>query len=117
MVAVAVTSFTVNLPMKLLGDRARPDRDSAAVPEARRLPVPRSRSFPSGHSASAAAFAVAVGSVLPAARLPLGVAAGVVAFSRIYTGVHYPGDVLAGIGVGSLIGRLVTMALRPGRID
>ena len=54
------------------------------------MPMPTSTSFPSGHSASALAFAVAVGDVLPALRLPLRAAAATVAFSRVYTGVHYP---------------------------
>jgi membrane-associated phospholipid phosphatase len=31
-------------------------------------------------------------------------AAGTVAFSRVYTGVHYPGDVAVGVTVGALIG-------------
>lgn len=72
--------------------------------------MPTSGSFPSGHSASAAAFAVAVGGVLPRARAPLRAAAAVVAFSRVYTGVHYPGDVAIGVGVGALLGRLTALA-------
>ena len=64
------------------------------MPEARWVPMPTSTSFPSGHSASAAAFAVAVSDVVPALRVPLGAVAGTVAFSRVYVGVHYPGDVL-----------------------
>ncbi|WP_344951023.1 phosphatase PAP2 family protein [Terrabacter ginsenosidimutans] len=49
--------------------------------------MPSSASFASGHSASAAA---------------------VVAFSRVYTGVHYPGDVLAGATVGAGLGLLTS---------
>jgi undecaprenyl-diphosphatase len=67
--------------------------------------MPLSTSFPSGHSASAAAFAVSVGRLLPGLRLPLRVAAGIVAFSRIYTGVHYPGDVVMGAALGTVVGR------------
>ena len=74
--------------------------------------MPTSSSFPSGHSASAVAFAVAVGDVLPALRWPLRVAGSVVAFSRVYTGVHYPGDVLVGVTVGALIGRATSSAAR-----
>jgi len=106
--AIAVTSFVVNQPMKALGDRTRPDRDAHDVAPARRVAMPTSTSFPSGHSASAAAFAVAVGDVVPALRLPLRVAAATVAFSRVHTGVHYPGDVLAGVAAGAAVGRLVT---------
>jgi membrane-associated phospholipid phosphatase len=107
-VAIGAASLVVNQPMKLLGGRDRPDRDHHDVPDERRLPMPTSTSFPSGHSASAAAFAVAVGDTIPALRVPLRVAAGTVAFSRVHTGVHYPGDVLVGAATGALLGRLVT---------
>jgi membrane-associated phospholipid phosphatase len=78
--------------------------------------MPSSTSFPSGHSGSAAAFAVAVGDVLPGLRLPLGVAAAIVAFSRIYTGVHYPSDIVAGAVVGGLLGRATSTVARGIRI-
>ena len=109
--AIGAASLVVNQPMKLAGDRARPDRVGHAVPEARWVPMPTSTSFPSGHSASALAFAVAVGDVLPSLRLPLRAAAATVAFSRVYTGVHYPGDVLVGAATGAVLGRLVGRAV------
>jgi membrane-associated phospholipid phosphatase len=102
--AIAVTSFVVNQPLKLAGARRRPDRQQLGVPEGRWVRMPGSTSFPSGHSASAAAFAVAVGDVLPTLRAPPRVAASIVAFSRVYTGVHYPGDVLVGMAAGGLLG-------------
>jgi membrane-associated phospholipid phosphatase len=40
------------------------------------------------------------------------VAASVVAFSRVYTGVHYPGDVLVGVAVGALLGRATSTVAR-----
>jgi membrane-associated phospholipid phosphatase len=104
--AVGAASLVVNQPMKMAGERRRPDRDHLGVPAQRHVRMPTSTSFPSGHSASAAAFAVAVGDVLPSFRVPLRAAASVVAFSRVYTGVHYPGDVLVGATVGALLGRL-----------
>ena len=111
--AVGTASLVVNQPMKIAGERRRPDRAGLGVPQRRWVPMPSSTSFPSGHSASAAAFAVAVGDVLPALRLPLRAAASIVAFSRVYTGVHYPSDVLVGAAVGAMLGRLVsTVALR-----
>jgi membrane-associated phospholipid phosphatase len=115
--AIGAASLVVNQPMKLAGNRARPDRPGHAVPEARWVPMPTSTSFPSGHSASALAFAVAVGDVVPSLRLPLRAAASTVAFSRVYTGVHYPGDVLVGAATGAVLGRLVGRAVtrRAGR--
>jgi membrane-associated phospholipid phosphatase len=114
--AIGVTSFVVNQPMKIVGDRGRPDRTRLRVPESRWVKMPSSTSFPSGHSGSAAAFAVAVGDVLPRLRLPLRTAAAIVAFSRIYTGVHYPGDILVGAVVGGLLGRATSAIARRIRI-
>ena len=106
--AVAATSIVVNQPMKLAGSRRRPDRRAMRVPDSRWVAMPSSTSFPSGHAASAAAFAVAVGDVLPRLRLPLRVAAAAVAFSRVYTGVHFPGDVVVGAVTGAVIGRVTS---------
>jgi undecaprenyl-diphosphatase len=114
--AIGATSLVVNQPMKkIAGERRRPDRHRLGVPVQRWVRMPASGSFPSGHSASAAAFAVAVGGVLPALRPALRVGASVIAFSRVYTGVHYPSDVLVGATVGALFGRLAArVALRAG---
>jgi undecaprenyl-diphosphatase len=71
------------------------------VPLVRQLKrQPITTSFPSGHSASAAAFAAGVALEsrgLGAVVAPL---AGAVALSRVYTGVHFPSDVLAGAALG-----------------
>jgi membrane-associated phospholipid phosphatase len=102
--AIGLNSLLVNQPMKRAGARRRPNRTQLGVPENRWVRMPLSTSFPSGHSASAAAFAVSVGRLLPGLRLPLRVAAGIVAFSRLYTGVHYPGDVVVGAALGTIVG-------------
>jgi membrane-associated phospholipid phosphatase len=115
--AIGVTSFVVNQPMKLARERRRPDRRQLGVPESRWVQMPSTTSFPSGHAASAAAFAVSVGDVVPGLRLPLRAAAAVVAFSRVYTGVHYPGDVLAGATVGTLVGWATSAVARRLRPD
>jgi len=115
--AIGVTSFLVNQPMKLVGERRRPDRRQLGVPESRWVRMPSTTSFPSGHSASAAAFAVSVGDTVPRLRLPLRVAAAVVAFSRVYTGVHYPGDAVAGATVGALVGWTTSAVARWLRPD
>jgi membrane-associated phospholipid phosphatase len=59
-----------------------------------------STSFPSGHAASAFAFANAVGRHLPVLAMPIRLLAGTVAGSRVRTGVHYPGDLV----IGSILG-------------
>jgi membrane-associated phospholipid phosphatase len=110
--AIGAASLVVNQPMKMAGARIRPDRHGIGVPQQRWVRMPSSTSFPSGHSASAAAFAVAVGDAMPGLQRPLGAAASVVAFSRVYTGVHYPGDVLVGAAVGALAGRLTSQVAR-----
>ncbi len=109
--AVAATSACVNLLVKPLGGRRRPDRAGEGVPAARHVEMPTSRSFPSGHSAAAVAFASGAGSELPAASVPLHALAAVVAYSRVHTGVHYPGDVIAGALLGSVIADLTGGAI------
>jgi len=107
--SVAMTSAVVNLAVKPLGRRRRPDRSTEMVPLARQVRMPRSSSFPSGHTAAAVAFATAAGRVLPLAGIPLHVLAALVGYSRVHTGVHYPGDVLAGALIGAVIADLTAI--------
>ena len=100
---VATTATFVNVVVKPLSRRRRPDREDAEVPEARHVKLPSSRSFPSGHTAAAVAFATGVGRVMPGAAVPLHSLAAVVGYSRVHTGVHYPGDVVAGALLGAMI--------------
>jgi membrane-associated phospholipid phosphatase len=94
--AVTVTAAVVNLALKPISRRARPDREVAAVPTGRHVRMPASHSFPSGHTAAAFAFATGAGRALPWTAAPLSVLATLVGYSRIHTGVHYPLDVIAG---------------------
>jgi membrane-associated phospholipid phosphatase len=107
LVSVGVDSAVVNVGFKLAARRRRPDRDSANVPAGRQVPMPTSRSFPSGHTASGFAFADAVGRTLPTAATPLRLLASAVGYSRVHTGVHYPGDVILGALIGASVGELV----------
>jgi undecaprenyl-diphosphatase len=98
--AIAVTSAVTNIPAKLLWRRTRPSLDE--VPQIRRLArLPTSTSFPSGHAASAFAFATGVALEKPLVGVPLLGLASAVAYSRVYVGVHYPSDVFAGAAIGA----------------
>jgi len=100
MVAIGITSFLANVVLKGLTRRERP---SDPVPEERSLPKPDSSSFPSGHTASAAAFSGIVDRAYPVLWVPMNALAGAIGFSRVYTGVHYPGDVLGGWLLGKIV--------------
>jgi undecaprenyl-diphosphatase len=62
--------------------------------------VPVSDSFPSGHAATSFACATVLAWSTPLPKVPLFALAAMIAFSRVYTGVHYPLDVLAGAALG-----------------
>jgi membrane-associated phospholipid phosphatase len=115
-VAIGVTSATVNLGVKPIARRRRPERAQPALFEDRHVPMPRSASFPSGHAASAFAFAHAVGRHLPALAVPIRLLATAVAYSRVHTGVHYPGDVVigsvTGAGTGAMVAAVADRAAR-----
>ncbi|MFM9371962.1 bifunctional phosphatase PAP2/diacylglycerol kinase family protein [Streptomyces sp. Da 82-17] len=97
--SLALASATVNTLGKGAVRRSRPLLD--AVPVIRHLPhQPLTSSFPSGHAASAAAFAAGVALESRGWGAALAPVAFSVAFSRVYTGVHYPSDVLVGAALG-----------------
>ena len=111
LVALGLDSALVNIGFKFAARRTRPDRDAAGVPADRRVPMPHSASFPSGHAASAFAFATSVAQVQPVAAAPLLLLASAVGYSRVHTGVHYPGDVVIGSLIGATVGQLVGSGL------
>lgn len=103
--AIGVASALTNLCLKPLAGRRRPaPADHRPALLSRWVRRPTSTSFPSGHAASAFAFASALGVAKPAVRVPVRVAAVAVAYSRVHTGVHHLSDVVAGAVVGSLCG-------------
>lgn len=112
--ACAAASFTVAsilvAAIKDLGDRARPAlADPSIIPL---VATPDSPSFPSGHTATAFAAAAVVASFHPRLRLPVYGLAALVGVSRIYLGVHFWIDVLAGAALGLAVG---LAAARVGR--
>lgn len=102
LVSVALASSVANGVAKPLFPRRRPPDES--VPFVRRLVTPPvSSSFPSGHAASAAAFATGVALESPATAVVIAPIAAAVGYSRVHIGVHWPSDVLAGAALGSAI--------------
>ena len=87
-------------------DRARPTLAEPLVS------LPADASLPSGHAATAAAAAGVVALLHPRLRLPLAGLVAAIALSRVYLGVHYPSDVLAGAGLGLAIAWLVVALAR-----
>ena len=99
LVSLGLASAGTNLLAKGAVGRRRPV--AGRVPPRRvRGRTPVTTSFPSGHSASAAAFATGAALEMPALALPLGALAVAVAASRVVTGAHYPSDVAAGSALG-----------------
>jgi undecaprenyl-diphosphatase len=98
-------SWVVAEGAKFFFNRARPFiSDTEIAPLIR---TPSSSSFPSGHSATAAAGAITLSAIYPTFAPALILSGFLVALSRIYLGVHYPFDVLAGVLIGTATAAVV----------
>jgi membrane-associated phospholipid phosphatase len=107
----AATVWTADLLtslLKLAVDRERPYEVIPAADPLLRWDV--AGSFPSGHAATSVAGAIILTYLIGRGGVWLGLLAAAVAFSRVYVGVHYPGDVLAGAVLGAAVG-LAAIAL------
>ncbi|MFE2164338.1 phosphatase PAP2 family protein [Streptomyces sp. NPDC059447] len=108
---ITLGGFGVDLLLKLVVREDRPCQ-SLHVAVLESCPAPGDWSFPSNHAAIAAAAAVALLYVSrPLGAVAVG-AAVLMAASRVWVGVHYPHDVLAGLAVGALVAALCARAVR-----
>lgn len=121
LIALLVMLVCNNLILKELIARARPfNLDAAEYDwwyEIYRYPnfnihKPSSYSFPSGHTSSAFAAAVAVLWYNRKAGIPLTIFAAIMGFTRIYVQVHYCTDVLAGALVGAIYALLAVLVAK-----
>lgn len=98
--ALVFGSFLASQAVKFVARRPRPDLPGLP-PLVHTL---SNRSYPSAHATTSAAAAVALSRVLP--RAPLYTVAAALALSRLYLGVHYPSDTLAGAALGVAVAEL-----------
>ena len=103
------TADLLTLAIKAGVERQRP---SLTVPQADPLMGAGGWSFPSGHAATAFAGAVSLTYLWRRGAPLFFLLAAAIAFSRVYVGVHYPGDVLAGAALGTVVGLAWVAALR-----
>ncbi len=100
----------IALVIKMTVERRRPYEALAEADPLLRASV--GNSFPSGHAATSFAGAIILGYLFHRALPGLLALAALVAVSRVYVGVHYPLDVLAGAALGSVVALAVVAALR-----
>ena len=108
-ILVLALTLTVSdqLTAKVIKPIVKRPRPSVVLKDSRPLfGVRHSYSFPSVHAVNFAAAVPIVATVIPAAAIPAAVVAGLVCFSRVYVGDHWPSDVFAGILLGLGLGLL-----------
>jgi undecaprenyl-diphosphatase len=108
--SLVVTSWLIEYPIKAFFRRRRP---FASIVQALVIGrKPGSWSFPSGHTGSSFASAWILSACWPRMAPVLFGLAGTVGFSRIYTGAHYPGDVVSGALFGMLLSEMVRRVIK-----
>ena len=109
---VATTALTTNFVTSLFKYVVQRDRPPTVVLDPEPLVgVPSTSSFPSGHTSTSFACAYVISRLAPRLTVYVFVLAALIGFSRIYVGVHYPLDVLAGAILGVLVAKALLMLL------
>lgn len=100
LMALAISHVVVQM-IKRTVMRERPDVRTARPPL---IGVPDRFSFPSGHATAAMSVAFVYAVAYPTIAIPLLTVSMIVGLSRVFLGVHYPGDVLAGQAIAIVTG-------------
>jgi undecaprenyl-diphosphatase len=108
--AVVVLADLAAAGLKLATDRRRPEETLHGIDVL--VTTPSTASFPSGHAATSFAAAVVLAVALPALAPAFFVLAALVSFSRLYVGVHFPLDVLAGAALGAGLATALLLLVR-----
>ena len=109
---VAATSITTSLLNALFKYAVERDRPPTVILDPKPLmEVPTTSSFPSGHTSTSFACAYVISRLAPRLTIPVFVLAALIGFSRVYVGVHYPLDVIAGAIFGLIVARALLMLL------
>jgi undecaprenyl-diphosphatase len=106
-----ISTFVADSACFALKDLVERTRPFVAHPQIEPLYVVHSSSFPAGHAATAFAGATLLSYVAPKAAPAFLTLALAIAYSRVYVGVHYPGDVVAGAFIGATIGLAAILVL------
>lgn len=108
LLAIGVTALINNFVIKIIVDRARPFITNDAIKTI--IAKPKGASFPSGHASSSFAAAAILLKYLRKKGLFGFAVAMLISFSRIYFGVHYLSDIIAGAVEGVVIAFVVSFA-------
>ncbi|MFJ6570744.1 phosphatase PAP2 family protein [Streptomyces sp. NPDC091292] len=109
--AIVLVAYGVDYAIKLIVREDRPCQ-SLRITTLEACPGPGDWSFPSNHAALATAAAVALYFVSRRLGAVALVAAAALAASRVWVGVHYPHDVVAGVAVGGLVALAMVALVR-----
>jgi undecaprenyl-diphosphatase len=109
---VATTALSTSFVTSLFKYAVQRDRPPAVVLDPEPLmDIPTTSSFPSGHTSTSFACAYVISRLAPRLSVFVYVLAALIGFSRLYVGVHYPLDVLAGAVLGLVVAKALLTLL------